>query len=115
MKIFDKDLIHLDQVAPLIPSRGGKHISMNTLVRWCRTGVRITGTRQYVKLDAVCMGKRWLTTVDAVDAFMQAVTAAEKGAHLDQPEKPDKRALADQQRVADKLRRGRRSPTTKTV
>ena len=62
--------LSLLQAAKLIPpTRGDKPVQVCTLVRWILHGVR------GVRLEAVRIGGRWITSHEALDRFTAALTA----------------------------------------
>jgi hypothetical protein len=100
-------LVPLSEVAKLIPGRGDKNITVNTLIRWCRHGVRIAGTNSYIRLEGVLMGRRWMTTPDAVAKFLDDMKRADATGIVPSPTyQPSARALATHARVAEKLKSG---------
>src|SRR5262245_29559667 len=52
------------------PSRNGKPTHVSTLLRWILNGVK------GVKLDAVRLGGRWVTSVEAIQRFSRNLTSA---------------------------------------
>src|SRR5271157_2051686 len=66
--------IPLDQIpAEAIPGRGGKPVHVATLGRWCLSGV------QGIRLESIMVGGRRCTSLEALNRFYQAVTAAANG------------------------------------
>ena len=49
-----------------------------TINRWIRTGVRVGGKR--VKLDAIRLGGKWITSEEAFERFQAALTTRAGGA-----------------------------------
>jgi hypothetical protein len=67
-------LISLAQAARLLPpGRNGKTTHISTLMRWINPGVR------GVRLEAVRLGGRWLTSAAALQRFADRLTARETG------------------------------------
>lgn len=69
----DEPLISLAQAAVKLPGhRGAKRLHPATLTRWILTGVRGVDGRR-VKLEAVRVGCRWLTSEAALQRFADAL------------------------------------------
>jgi hypothetical protein len=68
--------LSLSAAGRLFPGhRGGKSVDPSTVFRWVTRGTRTTGG-QTVKLEAVRVGTRWLTSRGAVARFVATLTAA---------------------------------------
>jgi hypothetical protein len=68
--------LSLSAAGRLFPGhRGGKSVDPSTVFRWVTKGTRTPGGRP-VKLEAVRVGGRWLTSRGAVTRFVAALTAA---------------------------------------
>ena len=66
--------LSLSSAGRLFPGhRGGKHVDPSTTFRWVTRGLR-TPAGRVVKLDAVRVGGRWLTSNPAVARFVAALT-----------------------------------------
>ena len=82
--ILKERMISLAQAAKLFPpARRGRPVTPNAIWRWVSTGVRLaSGT--VVRLEAVKVSGRWLTSEEAVVRFIAAQqpvdTAASEGA-----------------------------------
>lgn len=60
-----------------LPGRGGKPLHPSTLQRHIVEGAKTrSGNRIY--LEAVRFGNQWLTSLEAIDRFMQALTEASR-------------------------------------
>jgi Protein of unknown function (DUF1580) len=66
MLTHDAGLINLNDVRELLPNRP----NVATVFRWCLRGIR------GVRLEHVRVGRRIMTTADALDRFLADVTAA---------------------------------------
>lgn len=68
-------LISLSTVGEMFPGhRGNAHINASTVFRWVNRGVRLpNGDR--LRLEAVKVGVRWLSSAEAVSRFVRALTA----------------------------------------
>ena len=55
--------------------RGSKFVGPSTPFRWSTKGVK-TASGEVIKLEAVRVGTRWLTSRSAVARFVAALTAA---------------------------------------
>jgi hypothetical protein len=68
--------LSLSAAGRLFPGhRGGKSVDPSTVFRWVTKGTR-AADGQAVKLEAVRVGTRWLTSRAAVTRFVTALTAA---------------------------------------
>ena len=86
-------------VARRFPSaRGAGRIHPQTVVRWIQRGVKAASGRR-VKLEAVRVGGRWLTSRGAVARFVAALTAAADPVPAAPPSTP--RTPAARQRAAE--------------
>jgi hypothetical protein len=70
------DGLSLSAAGGMFPGhRGGKSVDPSTVFRWVTRGTRMTSGRA-VKLEAVRVGARWLTSRGAVARFVAALTTA---------------------------------------
>jgi hypothetical protein len=68
--------LSLSAAGRLFPGhRGGKSVDPSTVFRWVTKGLRTTAGR-VLKLEAVRVGGRWLTSNPAVARFVTALTDA---------------------------------------
>jgi len=75
-EIQSGDGLSLSAAGRLFPGhRGGAAVDPSTVFRWVTRGTRTTGGAP-VKLEAVRVGVRWLTSRGAVARFVAALTAA---------------------------------------
>ncbi len=66
--------LSLTQAARRIPSnRGGRPVHTSCLLRWVRSGIRLTDGRT-IRLEAARLAGRWLTTESAIARFLAAQT-----------------------------------------
>lgn len=80
-----EQLISLTAAGKSLPGhRGNQHVNAATIWRWCHKGVRTTAG-QVIKLEAVRVGWRWLTSREALSRFVTALTA---GSTADKPTPP---------------------------
>jgi hypothetical protein len=69
-----EQLLSLPQAARRFPPyRRGRPVNPSTVWRWVFVGVRLPGGRR-VRLDAVRLSGRWLTSVEAIERFIRAQT-----------------------------------------
>jgi hypothetical protein len=66
-------VLTLSQAAKHVPKRRGKHAHSSTIYRWATGGCR------GVKLEAVRIGGTICTSVEAVQRFIDRLTAGDKG------------------------------------
>jgi hypothetical protein len=55
------------------PGRGGKSTHISTLVRWIINGAR-SNDGTVVRLEALRIGSRWVTSREAIQRFAEALT-----------------------------------------
>ncbi len=66
-------VISLDQAASLFPTnRNGRPVSLSCIFRWIVDGVKTPAGK--VRLEVERVGRRWLTSVEAVQRFAAAQT-----------------------------------------
>jgi hypothetical protein len=72
--IHSEPLLPLSAAAALVPpARRAKRTHPSTLLRWVLDGIRSSdGAR--IKLEAIRLGGRWMTTRSALQAFAQRLT-----------------------------------------
>jgi len=71
--LTNETLLSLPQAAKRLPSyRGDRPVSVSCIMRWILAGVPTAAGR--VHLEAVRLGGRWLTSVEAIDRFAAAQT-----------------------------------------
>lgn len=63
---------HLSQVG-LPPGRRGRHVSLSCALRWTLNGVRLP-SGEIVRLEAIRLGGRWLTSIEALQRFAERQT-----------------------------------------
>jgi hypothetical protein len=62
-------LCPLADLLALLPSRNGRPPCRSTLLRWVKVGVR------GIKLEAVRVGNHWLSSPDALQRFLDRLSA----------------------------------------
>lgn len=78
----------VSEVARLIPPfRGGKRGTPSLVTRWITDGVRGLGNAR-VRLEAVRLSGRWVTTAGALSRFLQAQQAELPGGDVAVPAGP---------------------------
>jgi hypothetical protein len=92
----DETTLTLNQAARLLPpSRRGRPVTLSCVLRWVLQGVRTpAGT---VRLEAVRLGGRWLTSLEALERFAAAQTP-----QVDGSAPPTPRAVAAKRRAAER-------------
>jgi hypothetical protein len=89
--------IPLAAAAKLIPpARRGKRCHLSTLVRWITAGCRAPSGER-VRLEAVRLGSRWVTSMGAIQRFSERLTP-----RLDAPAAPAPRTPARRARAAER-------------
>lgn len=92
--------IPLTQAAKLIPpGRSGRKTHLSTLLRWVEAGAAGPGGSR-VRLEALRLGGRWVTSREAIQRFAEALTPA-----LTAPSPSPSRTL--KQRETDNVRAAR--------
>jgi hypothetical protein len=72
----------LDEICKILPpSRGAKKTSFTTVLRWIQKGAR-AANGQVVRLEALRLGCKWISTREAVQRFALKLT---EGATSDAP------------------------------
>jgi hypothetical protein len=92
-------LLTLREAAALIPGRGRRRVHASTIARWITRGVRAPDGRR-VRLRAVRLGSKWLTT----RAWLEEFAAAQTPEFTD----TDEPVLTDRQRDRAAIQAGRR-------
>jgi hypothetical protein len=71
--ILRESMLGLAEAARRLPAhREGKPVSASCLLRWVLTGVR--GPSGKVHLEAVRLGGKWITSLEALERFAEALT-----------------------------------------
>ena len=84
----------LADLSELVPSRGGKTANPATLHRWATRGIAAPDGSRIV-LEAFFVGGRRYSSEEALERFIEAVTAAKEGQPIPEFEsKPSKACLA---------------------
>jgi hypothetical protein len=97
--LTNETTLSLAQAARLLPpSRGGRPVTLSCLLRWVLHGVRSPGG-QLVRLDAIRLGGRWVTSREALQRFAEALTP-----RLGDP-LPEQRTPTARQRASDRASR----------
>src|SRR5262245_56861478 len=72
------------------PARGGRRTHLSTLLRWIHAGARAAdGT--IVRLEALRLGGRWVTSREALQRFAERLTPCRDGDAAPTPRTPLKR------------------------
>lgn len=71
----NETLITLNQAAKMLPpGRRGRPVHLSCILRWILSGVRTSHGR--IRLEAIRMSGRWLTSIEALQRFAEAQTPA---------------------------------------
>jgi len=102
-----EELLSLPQAARRFPPfRQGRPVNPSTVWRWVFTGVRLPDGRR-VRLDAVRLSGRWLTSVEAIERFVAAQTPRlDEAAGTPTPRTPRQRRRAAERAGAELAKRG---------
>jgi hypothetical protein len=87
------------------PARGGKKTHLSTLLRWILRGAK-GPSGEMVRLEAVRLGGRWMTSRDALQRFAERLTPRLDGHALSTPRSPEKRRRASEKAAAELERMG---------
>jgi hypothetical protein len=100
LDVASESTISLTQAARLLPpGRRGRPVSLSCILRWILTGAAGPyGER--VRLEAVRLGSRWLTSREALQRFAERLTP-----RLDGEEPPVPRAPARQRQASERAGR----------
>jgi hypothetical protein len=104
-----ENLLSLAQAARRFPPfRLGRPVSPSCVWRWCRQGVKAPGA-SVVRLEAVRVSGRWLTSAEAISRFVARQTPAgdnEVSAPTPPPRTPGQRRRGNERaaRVLEKAR-----------
>jgi hypothetical protein len=72
--ILNETVVTFAEAAARLPRVNGRKVHVASVWRWARKGVR------GVQLEAILMGGRWLTSVEALERFGVAVAATARPA-----------------------------------
>jgi hypothetical protein len=89
-----------DACALIPPARRGRRTHLSTILRWVLQGAR-SPSGERVRLEAVRLGSRWVTSREALQRFAERLTPQ---AHEDAPH-PAPRTPASRRRAADRVGR----------
>jgi hypothetical protein len=96
-RLLSETVLNLSAAARSLPGRDGKKVHAATLTRWALAGV-VGASGERVRLEAVRIGGRWITSREALERFAERLTALP----ADGPN-PDAAANADQERRLDDI------------
>jgi hypothetical protein len=96
--------ISLAAAAALIPpARSGKRTHISTILRWILSGAKAP-TGEVVRLEAVRLGGRWMTSKESLQRFAERLTPQTVGEPAPLPRSPSARQRASE-RAAEELTR----------
>jgi hypothetical protein len=73
-RILQETIINIHEAATLFPGRDGKKkLNFSTVWRWVLKGLR-TNDGRLIRLEAVRLGGRWVTSREAIARFTEALT-----------------------------------------
>jgi hypothetical protein len=91
-----EELLSLSDAAKrLPPHRRGRPVHPSCIFRWIFEGVRLP-SRERVRLEAVRLGGRWLTSVEALQRFAERLTP-----RIDTEPGPTPRSPTQRRRASD--------------
>jgi hypothetical protein len=72
--ITNDTILSLPQAGRMLPpGRGNRPVTLSCLMRWILRGAR-SPSGELVRLEAVRLGKRWVTSTEAMQRFVEALT-----------------------------------------
>jgi hypothetical protein len=100
IELKSESIISLAQAARLLPpGRRGRPVTLSCVLRWILDGVKIPAGR--VRLEAIRIGGRWLTSIEAMERFAARQTPDLEGNSLVMRPPGSQRRTA--QRAAEQL------------
>jgi hypothetical protein len=100
MSLLHEQTLSLSEASARVPSFRAHHKThVSTVVRWITKGA-LAPDGQRVRLQAARIGGRWITSVEALERFIHALTPAAKSA--DTPRQPTSRQQASRQQAVDR-------------
>jgi hypothetical protein len=105
MDLSTEKLLNISQAAKRFPPyRAGRPVHAATVTRWILSGIRGPGG-QRIRLEAVRRPAGWLTSVEAIERFLLALTPELDGSSASTPRSPGKRERASERagRELDRL------------
>jgi hypothetical protein len=84
----------------LPPFREGRPVSASTLFRWATKGVRLSDGST-LRLEAIRIGGRWLTSTEALDRFVRRQTPDFTGISTSDLRTPGQRNRASERAAAE--------------
>jgi hypothetical protein len=97
--------IPLAAAAKLVPpARSGKRTHLSTILRWILTGAKAPDG-QRVRLEAIRLGGRWMTTREALQRFTERLTPRLDGGAAPSAPRTESRRRRASERAAEELKR----------
>jgi hypothetical protein len=97
--------IPLEDACRIIPpARGGRRCHLSTILRWILTGSKAPNGRR-VRLEALRLGGRWMTSAAALQRFADALTPRPSGDAARTFPRTPRQADAAAERAGAELRR----------
>jgi hypothetical protein len=92
----NETILSLNQAAKMLPpGRRGRPVTLSCLLRWVLDGVNTPMGR--VRLEAIRMGGRWITSVEALERFADQLTP-----NLDKTSAPTPRSVLSRRHAAER-------------
>jgi hypothetical protein len=96
--LMEKLISFMEAARKLPPSRGGRPVSFSCILRWATQGIPGPDGRR-VRLEAVRVGGRWLTSEEALARWAEQLTPRLDSEPAPGPRTPAQRAKAVGQAV----------------
>jgi hypothetical protein len=106
LDLSSETTLSLSQAARLLPpGRGGRPTSLSCVLRWVLRGARAP-SGELVRLDAVRLGGRWLTSCEALQRFAERLTPRPDQTAAESPRSAHRRQRASEKAAAELERIG---------
>jgi hypothetical protein len=96
---MNEKTLPLNQAAQRVPPSRGKKTHISTLLRWITRGAK-SPDGAVVRLEALRLGGRWLTSEEALQRFSQKLTPTFPGDTVPAPRSPAARTRASERAAA---------------
>ena len=94
--ITHEQTISLTQAAAMLPTgRRGRPVHLSCVMRWILSGASAPDGRR-VRLDAIRIGGRWITSREALQRFAEALTPDVMVSPISTPRTPTRRQRASE-------------------
>jgi len=96
IELTTESTLSLSQAANLLPpGRGGARPTLGCVLRWILKGAK-SPSGDLVRLEAIRLGGRWLTSREALQRFAERLTPRLEGKPVPAPRTPNQRRRASE-------------------